>query len=98
MKKSPFEPNCHYDYPNKCDCSEDDKCGCTYPNNLSLGYNKDCFDTTLNPTNSEKIVFEKINKQEDNNSINAIDENWKTSIQHHKKSSNYHSSANTSTH
>lgn len=24
-----------YDYSDKCDCSEDDKCGCTYPNNLS---------------------------------------------------------------
>lgn len=28
--------NCsyQYDYEDKCDCSEDDKCGCTYPNNM----------------------------------------------------------------
>ena len=25
---------CFYDYEYKCDCSEDDKCGCTYPNNM----------------------------------------------------------------
>lgn len=25
---------CTYDYANKCDCSEDDKCGCTFPNNM----------------------------------------------------------------
>jgi len=25
---------CFYDYADKCDCSEDDKCGCTYPNNM----------------------------------------------------------------
>ena len=23
-----------YDYADKCDCSEDDKCGCSFPNNL----------------------------------------------------------------
>lgn len=29
--------NCtyQYDYKEKCDCSEDDKCGCSYPNNMS---------------------------------------------------------------
>ncbi len=26
--------DCFYDYANKCDCSEDDKCGCTFPNNM----------------------------------------------------------------
>lgn len=31
---------CSYDYANKCDCSEDDKCGCTFPNNLA--HNFDC--------------------------------------------------------
>lgn len=25
---------CFYDYEHKCDCLEDDKCGCTYPNNM----------------------------------------------------------------
>ena len=28
------------DYQNKCDCSEDDKCGCTYPNNMK--FDTDC--------------------------------------------------------
>lgn len=26
------------EYAHKCDCSEDDKCGCTYPNNLPRGF------------------------------------------------------------
>ena len=26
--------DCFYDYANKCDCSEDDKCGCDFPNNM----------------------------------------------------------------
>ena len=25
---------CIYNYAHKCDCSEDDRCGCTYPNNM----------------------------------------------------------------
>ncbi len=32
--------NCVYDYANKCDCSEDDRCGCTFPNNMR--HNFDC--------------------------------------------------------
>ena len=32
---------CIYDYANKCDCSEDDKCGCTYPNNMSANFECD---------------------------------------------------------
>lgn len=35
-------PNCHYDYANKCDCSEDDKCGCDFPNNMSHDYSSEC--------------------------------------------------------
>ncbi len=27
-----------YDYENKCDCSDDDRCGCTYPNNMKRNY------------------------------------------------------------
>lgn len=30
MEKS----KCYYDYENRCDCREDDNCGCTYPNNM----------------------------------------------------------------
>jgi len=28
------------DYEEKCDCSEDDKCGCSWPNNTTKDYNK----------------------------------------------------------
>ena len=31
---------CVYDYANKCDCAEDDNCGCSYPNNM--GEDFDC--------------------------------------------------------
>lgn len=43
MKAFPehIEP-CHYDYANKCDCSEDDKCGCDYPNNIPHDYSIEC--------------------------------------------------------
>ncbi len=36
--------NCSYgyDYENKCDCSEDDKCGCSFPNNMSHDFDKHC--------------------------------------------------------
>jgi peroxiredoxin (alkyl hydroperoxide reductase subunit C) len=27
-----------YDYENKCDCSDDDRCGCTYPNNMAHNF------------------------------------------------------------
>lgn len=26
---------CFYDYADKCDCAEDDRCGCSYPNNAN---------------------------------------------------------------
>lgn len=28
-----------YDYANKCDCSDDDNCGCDYPNNMERNFN-----------------------------------------------------------
>ena len=94
MKKSPFSPKCHYDYSNKCDCSEDDKCGCTYPNNLSHSYSEDCFEETLNKTNSEKIVFINPQQQENKTSTNHLNEDWKNNIHYHKKSPKHHSTTN----
>lgn len=46
MKAFPehIEP-CHYDYANKCDCAEDDKCGCDYPNNIPHDYSMACLNT-----------------------------------------------------
>lgn len=37
-------PNCtyQYNYADKCDCSEDDKCGCTYPNNMPHDFDCNC--------------------------------------------------------
>lgn len=31
-----------YDYADKCDCSEDDKCGCSYPNNMPHDFGCTC--------------------------------------------------------
>lgn len=56
MKMPPFKnKNCHYDYENKCDCSEDDKCGCTFPNNLPHDYSKECFEEEL--LNAEETII-----------------------------------------
>ncbi len=33
-------------YESRCDCADDDKCGCTYPNNVAKDYDLDNFDTT----------------------------------------------------
>lgn len=43
MNKTEQE-NCKYvlDYDNKCDCREDDNCGCTYPNNLPQDFKQEC--------------------------------------------------------
>ena len=56
MKKSPFVKNCKYDYAHKCDCAEDDKCGCDYPNNMEHGYSEECFENIFD----EKITREKL--------------------------------------
>ncbi len=45
-------PNCRYDYANKCDCSEDDKCGCDYPNNIPHDFNLHC----LNEKETEAVA------------------------------------------
>ena len=55
MKRSPFVSSCKYDYEHKCDCSEDDNCGCDYPNNMVHGYTKECLDDKFD----EKISIEK---------------------------------------
>ena len=41
MKYQPNTSNYHYDYKNKCDCSEDDKCGCDFPNNMPHNFTQD---------------------------------------------------------
>ena len=56
MKRSPFVSSCKYDYEHKCDCSEDDNCGCDYPNNMEHGYTKECLDDKFD----EKITDEKL--------------------------------------
>ena len=65
MKRSPFVSSCKYDYEHKCDCSEDDNCGCDYPNNMVHGYTKEClgdkFDEKILDAMYEEFGKEKIN-------------------------------------
>lgn len=75
MKKTPFKDECHYDYANKCDCSEDDKCGCTYPNNMSHGYSEDCFEINYKKAKGEDIHF--INFQQEDDELLTTDDSWK---------------------
>lgn len=57
------QQKCSYDYANKCDCSEDDKCGCTFPNNLPHDFDCDfsgdpAFNNSLAPHQKpENITF-----------------------------------------
>ena len=37
-----------YDYENKCDCREDDNCGCTFPNNMPHDFDCRCGDEDEN--------------------------------------------------
>ena len=30
--------NWNYDYASRCECSDDDNCGCTYPENMERGF------------------------------------------------------------
>ena len=94
MKKSPFNSSCHYDYSNKCDCSEDDKCGCTYPNNMHHSYSEECFETKSYKNNEEEIIFINPSKQEENSSPHHIDEEWKNTIPYKKPSSHSYPSDN----
>ncbi len=33
-----FSKKWNYDYDTKCECSDDDRCGCTFPNNMTRGF------------------------------------------------------------
>lgn len=57
MPKHTSNPNCNYDYANKCDCSDDDNCGCTYPNNMDRNYSSTCFNNcATNITDISKLI------------------------------------------
>jgi peroxiredoxin (alkyl hydroperoxide reductase subunit C) len=43
-----------YDYENKCDCSEDDKCGCTFPNNMKHNFDYELEENQLSA--KKKII------------------------------------------
>lgn len=50
-----------YDYANRCDCSDDDKCGCSFPNNLSHNYDINCEkDQEENCSTANNINIKKI--------------------------------------
>lgn len=59
------QPKCKYDYANKCDCSEDDKCGCTFPNNLSHDFDCDFLsdDAFSYNSKSEKLSQRSIHER-----------------------------------
>jgi len=57
MQRHTSNPNCTYDYANKCDCSDDDNCGCTYPNNMERNYTASCFNNcATNITDASKLI------------------------------------------
>lgn len=58
--------NCIYDYANKCDCSEDDRCGCTYPNNMSADF--DCEE--ILPTTKHRRFPDNIVSRNNKTSVN----------------------------
>lgn len=41
-EKKMTESRYSYNYENKCDCSDDDNCGCTYPNNMPHDFDRHC--------------------------------------------------------
>ena len=41
MKTEPNQFKDHYNYKNKCDCADDDNCGCSYPNNMAHNFSID---------------------------------------------------------
>ncbi len=45
----------HYDLSNKCDCSDDDNCGCVFPNNMSHDFDtKETHYAYGTPSHAEK--------------------------------------------
>ena len=54
MKKTYTDDLCRYDYYNKCDCAEDDRCGCDYPNNMPHNFSPDCFNKKSTPSKRKK--------------------------------------------
>lgn len=46
-----------YDYAHKCDCSEDDNCGCSFPNNIPHDFDIHC------PKNQENSCNKTVTKE-----------------------------------
>lgn len=59
------QPKYGYDYANKCDCSDDDNCGCSFPNNIPHDFDVHC---TENQENSctKTVTKEKIEIKTEN--------------------------------
>lgn len=45
-----------YDYKNKCDCSDDDNCGCDFPNNMARNFSN----MTEGDRNDDDITLENL--------------------------------------
>jgi len=60
-----------YDYEHKCDCSEDDKCGCSFPNNMPHDFNCRCGDRESDcncpQEDTEEYLIQKDNENDDGN-------------------------------
>ncbi len=53
MKKS----SVRYDYKNKCDCSDDDNCGCDFPNNMARNFSN----MNVEDRNDDELTLDKLN-------------------------------------
>ncbi|MBO5038567.1 MAG: peroxiredoxin [Alphaproteobacteria bacterium] len=63
---------CHYDYANKCDCSEDDKCGCDFPNNLPHDFSLSCLSSEeLEIVATQPLATAVQKKSQDEERLNA---------------------------
>jgi len=80
MKKT-SDTECYgYDYANKCDCADDDNCGCDYPNNMKRNFDNNCTnETCLNKVSKSPHIL--IGQQAPNFTTEALLSN-NTVIEH----------------
>ena len=43
----------YYDYADKCDCSDDDRCGCVFPENMERNFSCKTVETTNQKANGQ---------------------------------------------
>ncbi len=55
--------NFAYDYADKCDCREDDNCGCSFPNNIPHNFDVKCSNSTCSDKSNNENCSININKE-----------------------------------